>query len=464
MPNLTILSTEEVELILAKQESHFIDFKDKRITPGKLTKSLSGFANAAGGELYVGIAEQENSFVWDGFERQEDANQIIQTFDEIFNFPSGYDCKFLQHPENNDLVLHIEVRKNPKVIKASDGNVYLRRSAQSVKLTEERIKELEYSKGISSFEDELVPINTDEISNSLVALEFVLNTVPNVEPDEWLCKQQLIIKEKPTVAGVLLFSDEPQAFLPKQSGIKILQYKSREEKGERDHLAGDPITIEGCLYEIIYEAVNKVKEIVESIRVYRNGNLESIQYPSETLHEILTNAIIHRDYSIQTDIQVRIFDNRIEVESPGTLPGYITVENILAEQYSRNPKIVRLINKFPNPPNKDVGEGLNTAFDAMKNLKLKPPKVEEKETSVLVTIKHEPLESPIEAIIAYVCEHGSITNRIGRELTGISSENTMKNHFYKMRDNGELEQVPDLKGNKAAWRFTEVGIKKYLDK
>ncbi len=52
-------------------------------------------------------------------------------------------------------------------------------------------------------------------------------------------------------------------------------------------------------------------------------------------------------------------------------------------------KIVRLINKFPNPPNKDVGEGLNTAFKAMKELRLKQPEIIETETSVIVIIKHE---------------------------------------------------------------------------
>ena len=62
---------------------------------------------------------------------------------------------------------------------------------------------------------------------------------------------------------------------------------------------------------------------------------------------------------------MRVFDNRVEVESPGILPGQVTVKNILDEQFARNGMLVRLVNKFPDPPNKDVGEGLNTAFKAM---------------------------------------------------------------------------------------------------
>tara|TARA_R110002073_G_scaffold11648_6_gene52787 strand:- start:4191 stop:4448 length:258 start_codon:yes stop_codon:yes gene_type:complete len=77
--------------------------------------------------------------------------------------------------------------------------------------------------------------------------------------------------------------------------------------------------------------------------------LVDVEYPEETLHEIITNAVIHRDYSIPDDVHIRIYDNRVEVENPSVLPGHITVENILGERFSRNGNIVRIINKFPNP-------------------------------------------------------------------------------------------------------------------
>lgn len=67
--------------------------------------------------------------------------------------------------------------------------------------------------------------------------------------------------------------------------------------------------------------------------------MESITYPHETLHEIITNAVLHRDYSIVADVQIRIFDNRVEVESPGKLPGHVTKENILDTQSARNPTV-----------------------------------------------------------------------------------------------------------------------------
>lgn len=261
----------------------------------------------------------------------------------------------------------------------------------------------------------------------------------------------MFVDKKLTVAALLLFSDEPQICLPKRSSIKIFRYQTSGE-AERDTLVGVPVTVEGCAYSQIYEAVSKTKEIIESIKKF-GKEFETIEYPEETLHEIITNAVLHRDYSITTDIQIRIFDNRVEVESPGKLPGYVTVDNILTAQSARNPKIVRLINKFPEAPNKDVGEGLNTAFEAMAKLRLKEPVIEENDNSVLVIIKHEKLASPEEIVVDYLLKNDSITNRIGRNITGIKSENSMKRIFWKLRDAGMLYMIGA--GSAAAWKKTD---------
>ena len=196
----------------------------------------------------------------------------------------------------------------------------------------------------------------------------------------------------------------------------------------------------------------KTKEIIEGISKLGEKGLEKISYPDETLHEIITNAVLHRDYSIASDVHVRVYDNRIEIESPGRLPGHVTRDNILNEQSARNPKIVRLINKFPDPPNKDVGEGLNTAFEAMKKLRLKPPEIDERENSVVVHIRHAPLASPHDVVMAYLENHDEITNRIVRELTGIGSENVVKQVFLDLNARKLVERVPGKLGSASAWR------------
>lgn len=295
-------------------------------------------------------------------------------------------------------------------------------------------------KGIVSFENE--PVGESEITDAIDSkiYEFFLEAIiPDVDPTVWLKKQRLVNGEKLTVAGELLFSDEPQICLPKRSSIKIYRYKTSGE-ADRDTLAEQPMTVEGCAYRQIYDAVSMTKEIIESIKKLGSG-FETIEYPEETLHEIITNAVLHRDYSIATDIQIRVFDNRVEVESPGKLPGHVTTENILNAQAARNPKLVRLINKFPDAPNKDVGEGLNTAFAAMTRLRLKEPVITEGENSVLVIIKHEKLASPEELVVNYLLTHSIIKNSVGRSITGIKSENTMKSVFYRLRDRGFIQLV-----------------------
>jgi ATP-dependent DNA helicase RecG len=212
------------------------------------------------------------------------------------------------------------------------------------------------------------------------------------------------------------------------------------------------MTIEGSLYDQINASVAKTSELIQEVRVLGPTGLEPIQYPFETLHEIITNAVLHRDYGIADDVHVRIFDNRVEVESPGRLPAHITETNILDERFARNGTVVRLINKFPDPPNKDVGEGLNTAFAAMKKLQLKDPVIRQTDNSVIVDIRHQKLGTPEEIIMEYLDNHDEITNRQVRELTGIGSENKVKSIFLALSKAGQIERVPGKGGGYAAWQ------------
>lgn len=456
------ITPSQRDALLRITEGHFHDLKAKEVAPKKLTQTVSAFANAAGGELYVGIDEKaeggEKRRKWRGFQDPEAANGHIQAFEQVL--PFGSDCfgTFLQCPGEAGLVLQLQVNKTRSICKATDGIPYVRRGSQKIPYkTDDQLARLKLDKGIVSFETETVDADPELVTNSTTIIAFLLSVVPTAEPQTWLTKQQLLRGDKPTVAAILLFSDEPQALLPKRSAIKLFRYKTTESEGSRETLAFDPITIEGSLYELIRKGVHHTIDIVQGVQVLGPVGLETVKYPRETIHEILTNAVLHRDYSHQTDIQVRVFDNRVEVESPGTLPGHVTPENILKEQLARNGALVRLINKFPDPPNKDVGEGLNTAFEAMRGMKLKDPEIVQRESSVLVRIKHERLASPEEAILQYLERNAQITNSTARTLTGIGSENKVKEAFYRLRDLGRIERVPGLKGSASAWRKIRGG-------
>lgn len=330
---------------------------------------------------------------------------------------------------------------------------YVRKGPQNLPIKgEDALRRLRLDKGIETFEDETIRVEVGRISESETMGNFLRIVGPLADPEAWIRKQNLVYAGQPTVAGLLLFDDEPQAALPKRSAIKLYRYKTKLDEGQRETLAADPLTVEGCLYQQISKAVEQTKAMVEDLKRLGEGGLEKARYPDETLHEIITNAVLHRDYSIASDVHIRVFDNRIEIESPGKLPGHVTTTNIQREQSARNPKVVRLINKFPNPPNKDVGEGINTAFEAMKRLRLKEPLIEERENAVVVHIRHEPLASPHDAVMSYLGSHASITNSIGRDLTGIRSENSMKDVFLALKAKSLIEPVPGQKGRSSAWR------------
>jgi ATP-dependent DNA helicase RecG len=281
----------------------------------------------------------------------------------------------------------------------------------------------------------------------------MLEIVPTAEPEGWLRKQQVIIDNKPTVAGLVLFAEEPQALLPKRTGIKIYRYKTKAEEGTRETLDGIPQSVEGHAYKQISESVRITTAIIESVRVNTTEGLEPVKYPITALHEVITNAVLHRDYSLADDIHIRIFDNRVEVTSPGTLPAHITPQNILNERFARNGVIVRLINKFPDPPNKDVGEGLNSAFLAMRDMKLKAPIIEQGLNSVKVILKHESLATPEELILAYLKSNVSIRNSVARDICFIGSENKMKGILQRMVTKGLIELVPETTRYSAAYRL-----------
>jgi ATP-dependent DNA helicase RecG len=462
MADATITIGEpEADALTQIEEGQFSDVKGTAVSPSKLSHTISAFANTDGGDLYIGVSEQllggnVKRREWDGFADVEAANGHVQAFEQLFPLGKDFQYEFLRCSNRAGVVLHVQVIRTQRIVKAYDGIPYIRRGAQNLpQKTAEELRRLEFQKGVSSFEAQTIKCAKELITESPVTRDYLKHVVPNAQPEPWLRKQSLIVADMPTVAGLLLFAEEPQAQLPKHCGIKVYRYGTQESEGFREALAFIPITVEGCLYDQIKRAVEITASEVEKIQHLGKGGLQDIKYPPETLHEIITNAVIHRDYSIADDIHVRIFDNRIEVQSPGRLPAHVTPQNILNERFARNGAVVRLLNKFPDPPNRDVGEGLNTAFEKMHNLGLKEPRIEERDSDVLVTIRHEALASPEQAIMRYLETHDTIRNKQAREITHIRDSDQMKRILSTMAKKGEIEGVPGARFGGMAYRKKE---------
>jgi ATP-dependent DNA helicase RecG len=452
------INKEETNYFAKRQESHFYDRKAKEVGGKKIQKIAVAFANADGGDFIIGVKDDkdEPDFTkrWVGEVNKEAFNEVFQNLQEIS--PSlVYTPEFLLDEESNTYALRITIEKSDKVHYTSDNTVYKRISAQSIPIKDpQKIQELAFAKGESSYEDiVLSDARAEDIFETFEMRRFLNDYSPKSDPIEFTVNQNLVDRTtySPKIAGLLLFNDNPATLLPRKCGIKISRYDTSLEIPERTHLK-EQFTIEGSLYTLINDAAQKITEIMSNVKIWTPKGLENVDYPPETIWEILVNAIIHRDYSISDDVQVLIFNNRIEIISPGKLPGYVTVDNILDARFSRNTKIVRTLNRYKNPPNKDMGEGLNTAFQKMQEWRLKKPTILLPGNYVKVIIAHSPLASPEESVLEFLSHNAIIKNRQGREITGIKSENVMKNVFLKMRQNNLIQPVMSKTGNKiVAW-------------
>lgn len=453
-----VITAADALSLSTRQEDHFFDRKAAAIKGAKLQKVAVAFANADGGEAFVGITDEKDEpnpkKRWNGAPNIEDYNQHIQALTEV-QPALPMELTFLKAEGKGTYVLKIQVEKSQSIHRTSDGTVYERKGAQSLPITDPaRITALSFAKGAGSYEDYSVESAlAEDVVDSPFLTEFLADYSPSTESLELALNKNLVDRKtfKPKVAGLLLFASEPASLMLKKCSVRIIRYETKEDDPERDHL-GHIETVEGPLYQLIHKTVERVTAIMSGISVWTTDGPKAMAYPPETLWEIVVNALIHRDYSISDDVQVLIFDNRIEVLSPGRLPAFVTQDNILDVRYARNPRVVGMLSKYKHPPNKDISEGLNTAFQKMKEWRLRKPEISDEGNYVRVLIPHAPLATPQEAIMEFVGKHGTITNRQARDITGIKSENAMKSEFYKLKDAGLIEMIPELKGNRATWR------------
>jgi len=445
MENERQITESEFYAIINQKEGDFLDFKSKLISGSSLQETIVALANADGGDIYIGIKDEKEAIGesrLDGFNKIEEANQLLINCFQLIK-PSLMEAKheFLLYKGN--YILSLLIPAKDVVYKTSSNKVFLRKGAQDLCLNKEQIKVLEYSKGARKREDEVLNIGKEIILDSDYLKEYC-KRVPIIQsPEIFLKKETLIYQDKPRVASVISLSDCPHSCM--KCGVKIyrLRFNKTESRSDYKRAVLDEkniFTIEGSAEVLVLESVKKVKEIMENMKFKQYGKEDSkLKYPLEAIHEVVANAILHRDYSIEDDVHIRIFDNQIEVSSPGGFPGNVTPKNIKNVRYSRNPRIVRILHKLPNKVNKDLGEGVDTIFNTMREAKLSLPIFEEKDNYVVVTLKHSPIASYEEQILNYLKEKKQITNREARKITGEEDKVKIKNVFLKLVKHNKIK-------------------------
>lgn len=442
-----VIDHDEEIALLSLNEDHFNDVKSKRINPGKLQETFVAFANSDGGDLFIGIEDKSEAgerIV--GFDEQEDANSVISTLLEETN-PAVENVlvEFLAI-DGKGLVLHFGIPKSPKVHYTASGDCYIRVNAAKRKIKGDRITQLGYSKGAEPYERRALDnVDIKDIVDGDLLPNYMQRVGTHLDPEAFLRKQRLLTKKdgerSPNVGCVLLFDEEPQATLETRCAVKVYRLRTTEVEYKREQLEEMPVTINGDVESVIKLTIQQVAKYIDGASFQDGGRIVKLTYPSEALKEILVNAVIHRDYSLNDDIHVRIFDNRVEVQSPGRLPGYMNICNIYDERFSRNPNVVRMLHNLPDPVNHDIGEGLDTAKNELKKAGLVDPVFQEKENAFMVTIRHQKLASVEDVILQYFSDNpgASITNKLIRQLSGEDDMQKVKLALQKLRASGEIK-------------------------
>lgn len=193
------------------------------------------------------------------------------------------------------------------------------------------------------------------------------------------------------------------------------------------NLRKPPKTIRGPLIEQIDLAVKAVlNELAEGLTLASSGFKTRHKYPERVVKEAIVNAVIHRDYRLNRDIMVRVFDDRIVVESPGLLPGSITSANIqYARSKARNPLIAQNLREFAVPPNIDDGEGVRMMFGEMAAAQLYPPQYRQNtDTAVetlLLTLFNEDRPAVWTEVSDWVDRNGPIANADVCRIAGVDT-------------------------------------------
>jgi len=342
--------TELFELI-SNGENSGVEFKRDIVDTRSLAIELVALSNLRGGRVILGV-EDDGSI--SGVTRADLEQWVMNV------------CRDLIRPEiipYFELIRDVEPGKDVAIVELEMGwavhhlwshnhrNYYIRAGTQSREASAEELERLFQQRG--AIRVELRPVSgatVDAVDLRRLSEYFTairLQAVPDRDDREgWrrlLVNTEILSDSSSafpcTVAGLLLFGQNPNRFLP-QAGISAVAYRGKEKEYttmERAALRGplvrlgatgagtetlDPGLVEQALHFVERNAGHEAI-IVEGRRVERNA------FPSEVLREAIVNALVHRDYLLSaTDVEISLYADRLEIISPGRLPNGITPERM----------------------------------------------------------------------------------------------------------------------------------------
>lgn len=341
-----------------------------------------------GGVIFLGVDDPEKSKI-KGLDRVYGIEENLEKYDEVgrnlqrivppvsFLWPTA---QLVCVSGKTVGVIHI-----PKAINgfhSINNHVYIRLEKGNKLLDPHEIVKLSYAKGFQKADAELVDVDLELLDTEYFKRWKTGRKLGDDDIKEILFNTGLAKKDKegvlkPTRAAVLLFALYPHNLMETKATIRVFQYEGTIETiKETLNLISTPKTVDGPAIKQISDANEYILSLLRSgIRIPSSGFVTQYKIPERAIKEAITNAVIHRDYYIKRDIEVRIFEDRVEVESPGLFPYNITTFNIgrVRSEGYRNDLLVKHLREFSDPPNLDRNEGVRAMRSEMDKNKLYPP-------------------------------------------------------------------------------------------
>ncbi len=389
-----LLLADKVRNTLILGESHFREFKsalDGRPDNKKsrLTKSicadigeaLVSFANADGGAILIGV---EDDGTITGIPHSE---EDIQTMLNSINTHIYQDQQLPLNNANklvleNKTILYFSVNKGTTMIyQLPDGRCVRRKdkstmpaSVDQIQFERQEIKSREYD---SQFVDGAMVTDLDVQLLQGIADQYI----KGLSIERYL--QQIGLAEyaqnglRLKRAALLLFSTDIDRWHPR-SQVRFLKVKGNTlEAGEKYNVVSDD-TVKGNIFELVIKSWEHLRSyLAYKTEFGANSQFEQKYiYPEDAVREAILNAIAHRDYSISNAIEIYIFNDRMEIKSPGALISTLTVKNLYeleGSHESRNSLIARVLRE--NKLMRELGEGMKRIFSLMQEQELEKPEL-----------------------------------------------------------------------------------------
>lgn len=418
---LALPSAELGPALLRIGEDQWFDRKSSRTSARDLADAIIGFANAEGGLVVLGL--------WNG--RVEGTNAAPpgrpsdwrQAALDFVRPPArcsirAVDC--ITDEGSSDSLLIVDVEPSDHVHTNTKDEVYLRVGDENRKLSFAQRQELLYDKGQASFEaTKLRDAEFADLDENVLAP--YADAVMSPDPGRLLMARGLMGRTGDLTAGAaLLFGLAPERWFP-EAHIRVLRYAGAERgTGARQQLVDD-VRIGGPIPLQLAHARQAIFDVLPTRRALgRSGRFERVSLvPEDAWLEGLVNAVIHRSYSISGDhIRVDVFDDRVEIESPGRFPGIAdTSDPLNVTRFARNPRIARVCADLSF--GQELGEGIRRIYEEMRIAGLADPLYVQTAGSVRLTLTSTPVDRELEARLPPGArELARILREVGRASTG----------------------------------------------